>query len=328
MNCNLEIVKCSIYQNISSLLFEAVSADEVSWMNNIVLLRSSIWDDARGSFPIELYRYRPSDDRELRTLDQGLVYLSPVECFSDPKDTFPLLDTEMIRHEILNQCSRSNLNNYIQSLEEYGFGQEARQRVLELTGFYNDQLYSQRINEFSECIMASIEQTVKCWRSSLRCACFTETPNSEYMWEEYAASGTGFRVSYLLDNQSIVQECKDGTSCKEDTLLSSLIPVIYGQQADLTKYGHIVAGFFQNDVLPNGIEHLIKLISTMHKLQSFEIEREWRLVAEGPHQGEIPVFARLIPHQIMAGPKCPLDTRRKLADIAGKLSADFKNCGA
>lgn len=281
--------------------------------NNIVLLRNELWRTAENCCPITLYRYRPDNPYELDALDRGEVYLSRICDFDDPMDTFPLLCPEKIDEVIDSQCTESNIRILIE--KQYPLlPEEEKEKYYSLV---IDWFSTEKYDDFKYLIKETISERVDELRQRLRCACFTEASESKFMWNEYANSGKGFCLEYQLENGMYECECNRIGPC-DITLVTSFLPVVYDGQADVYQHSHVLAGYYDNWLIPSGEEHLVKLVMALHKRPQYKREKEWRILAEDCGECEGAVFVKIPPSRIIVGPKCSDEIRACLKEIANK----------
>lgn len=173
--------------------------------------------------------------------------------------------------------------------------------------------------DFKSQIKETVRRRVDELRQRLRCACFTETSESEFMWNKYASNGEGFCLEYQLDFSTYGCECDLIGPC-DASLVTSLLPVVYDGQADIYQYSYVLAGYYDNWPIPPGEEHLAKMIMALHKRPQYRKEREWRLLAEDCGECRGVAFVKKSPSKIIAGPRCSDETRLCLKRIGDKLS--------
>lgn len=282
--------------------------------NNIVFLRNRIWRAANRYFPVRLFRYRPPNLRELEALRRGAVYLSRIRDFSDGHDTFPLLDDERICSIIDTQCTKDNFKAIagqavLSSEMSNQYKGEIVRRVAAVAD--DDASFGAFLDDFKTVALQAIHSRSEQWRKDMRCACFTEIEDSEYMWERYAAQEKGFCAEYSVGNGPLWCVC-DGWKTCGTSLLTSLLPVRYDGRAVVDQLSYILAGYYDGLSFPSGEEHLLKLLVTSHKEKEFQQEREWRLVAESCGRVRATCYVYLKPVRITAGKRCDEHFREEL----------------
>ena len=129
----------------------------------------------KGKHLKHFYRYRPSYDYEMDTLDKKQIYLCKPKVYEDKEDCKIKTDDEdLIRH-----CLRH-------SKEIYKATNELICKVKKEIK-YDSRWLKLMNNMRNDCLVA----------------CFTEAYNNEYMWTNYANNSTGICVEYdsleLLD---------------------------------------------------------------------------------------------------------------------------------
>lgn len=285
------------------------------YLNNIVLLRNDIWHFAQNHCPITLYRYRPNKPYELDALVRNEIYLSQICEFEDQLDTFPSLCPDKIDEVIDSQCTESNIRMLVEEQFPWLSDEEKDQHCSIFTHWLTTKSY----DDFKCQIKEKMRRRVDELRQRLRCACFTETSESEFMWNEYANNGKGFCLEYRLNFNMPECECDLFGPCGTN-LVTSLLPVVYDGQAEIYQQSYVLAGYYDSWPIPSGEEHLVKLIMALHKRPQYRNEREWRLLAEDCGECEGNVFVKKSPSKIIIGPRCSDETRLCLKGIASELN--------
>ena len=236
--------------------------------------------------PPKIYRYRPitlrcsenshcalgsNFERELRNLDQDLIWLSNPENYNDPFDSlasFPdSVFSEFLKEEMVARFSEtlkkpltsSQIENIITSPQglkelirisanEHGElnEQERNEAVQELEAFY-DRRYAEHLSLFQEIIR----------KSALVCS-FSERFDSTVMWSHYAKDHKGFCIEYTLQDLNI-----------DDQISQALFPVIYTEGLL-----NVTEQLRQKE----GDKRGIAFAACISKSKDWEYEREWRLI--------------------------------------------------
>ena len=160
-------------------------------------------------------------------------------------------------------------------------------------------------------------------RSKIGCTCFSERPNSSYMWSKYAMSYSGFVASFDIDPLNTRCCCMKPSCTNEHAISSSLLfmlsPVLYDGRYDMSELSFEFAGFSNYHPFPT-VNQLVTIIhATIHKTSDWSNQREWRLftwLAEGVCPS--PCYAHLDAKEIIVGPEAGPAVQDRLAKIGAE----------
>lgn len=334
------------YRERLKALFETSYWCAVDTDDEVLRIRNALKYDGE---PLSLFQYRKITKESVYNLISGTQTLTAPDKFNDIFDSFPYYNTKYFENSFLN-LDEDFLRNLINIARTREFTSEeiqllgsplavkivkrlssAPQEVLEDEFFkFFQQVKEKGWEDF--CVYA--KNLVKHLQHSLRITCLCERYDCPTMWGHYADSGRGFCLQYPAINPFYKLDfslehscCSTDPNCKNKGRLS-LLPVIYDERrfncARLIecRYNYLTAD--RLNIEPDYLSHdfLEYFKVSCFKAQSWQYEREWRLILEGAWDCPDYYNVRaLFPNAIYLGPQISATDEAFLVQIAKALQS-------
>lgn len=278
--------------------------------------------------PIRLYRYYAPTDRNIGDLEMRRVHLSTPEKFDDVLDCQPIFDLPKIR-SIME--SRITIPGVIDSWKR------KRKHAPSSSVSQIDEVTRRSIENFDKTkerviveALANMPNQYAQLRSRIGCTCFSECPNSSYMWSKYAASYSGFVASFDIDPIKTRCCCMKPGCASEHAISTSLLfmlsPVLYDGRYDMSELSFEFAGFGNYQPFPSVGQLVTMIHATVHKTSDWSNQREWRLFTWLVEDAcPSPCYARLDAKEIIVGPETDSAVQKRLARIAAEKNIPVRH---
>ena len=291
----------------------------------------------------KLYRYRPSNPKEMNTLKNNSIWLSDPTTFHDMFDSLVAMESreniEWYYHLIL--YFKITYEAYVKVALEYddefvsyeewveAICKQAKDMDFEKAKEEYGELVKNNFQVDSEVIKHNCKQAeqiaeflnaVRTYpREKFSIASFTNTYDNRAMWENYASNYTGFCVEY-----DFKRNFENLSRCELEDILH-LLPIKYYKTRPMFDSIYFIEDFIdckmQNGYLDfDGEFFIAELYKTMlSKRKEYSFENEWRYVLHKQSCGE-----RKFPHisRIILGKDIAEKDEETIYDIAKQLNVE------
>ncbi len=286
--------------------------ERINYLNKVI----SDGDGFIYSGPKYLYKYRPFDEFAFDMLEDKYIYLCPAMNLDDETECMTSIDMSDLYELETNNLKRVCVEQIILMLKPYcteDVFEIVRQHIYETIlrdgtvrrNFLLD--VAPEIQEAAPEIAAPLinwlanipekldDPTIKPQMESLilkalegrqkiGVCSLSENSDIDYMWEKYAANGSGYCIEYEIENY--VHE-KD------------LLPVIYEDDRQTNIVLTLVSNFigqliisFSNKQIKADVSQYLRLFLT--KYMKWEYQNEWRVIGNAADKVEAPKISRII----------------------------------
>lgn len=283
-------------------LLDQISKEKLSDTKDFINQVERINDFARSSLPHFLYRYRRCDERAIEMLRTGDIYMPQASTFNDSYDSMVYIDKQHCFDEIDKCCNIDVINNILALLDSKEVTNRYSQEDIEkfrkaLCRMKDDP--DKTLEDFKNSVSQKIESLISDKRS-MRCLCFSESPDSPMMWAHYADEGKGFVCAYDFKANQPKCSCTSSELCRGGFLFD-FYPVMYGtHRYDATSLvPYLLSKAYRMgsfSMLPDSYDLQLQLNALLRKAKEWENEHEWRVsVPTCPDNasGEVYMHARL-----------------------------------
>lgn len=269
----------------------------------IYLEMTTFLDKVIPNIPDRLFRYRKHDQEghALESFERGTISVCKAKCFSDKYDSMTFVDAET-QIKIMKDHFRIALQDVFKSIKDND-PKVRTEKAAQLCSFLKQGLAEPEIiekvinEEYSGYLKetrADLKRLESRFRESdrtARIACFTESVQSEFMWDTYADGYHGFALEYNLKEYAV--------NCFNNYKPAYVFPVIYSdERPDLTDeetnkyviYKALEKGWIKDLELMKSF--INSNLLSPHKpflykdKEEYAHEREWRILYYDEKAGE------------------------------------------